>query len=367
MSLSALSDYLLQHLDRDNATVPLNRQIYDVMRQAILHGDWAAGVRLPSSRQLADDVGLARNTVLHAYQQLLAEGYISTRSGSGTFVSDTLPDQLPARSRASAQQPANLGEGISRRGQRVVLDAGISNSPSGAFALGVSDTSAFPQATWARLIGRRWRYSPPELLKYAHDGGYLPLRQALADHLRLARSVNCTPEQIVITTSIQQSIGLIAQMLADVGDQVWVEEPGYRAARNLLRASGLQPVPIAVDEEGLAPQTEEMREAPRLIYVTPSHQFPLGMVMSLARRRMLLEYAHQRNAWILEDDYDSEFRFEGRRLASLQGWTSTAAWSTWARSPSRCSRGCARAMWCCRRPSCATARPALPSCTATAS
>lgn len=319
MSLSALSDYLLQHLERDHATVPLNRQIYDVMRQAILHGDWAAGVRLPSSRQLADDVGLARNTVLHAYQQLQAEGYISTRSGSGSYVSDTLPDQLPARPRTSAHQPTSQGEGISQRGQRVVLDAGISNSPSGAFALGVSDTSTFPLTTWARLIGRRWRYSPPELLKYAHDGGYLPLRQALADHLRLARSVNCKPEQIVITTSIQQSIGLIAQMLADVGDKVWVEEPGYRAARNLLRASGLQPVPIAVDEEGLAPQPEEMREAPRLMYVTPSHQFPLGMVMSLARRRMLLEYAHQRNAWILEDDYDSEFRFEGRRLASLQG------------------------------------------------
>ncbi len=317
-----LSDFLLQRLERDgkDSSDPLNRQIYDAMRQAILRGEWAANTKLQSSRSLADDTGLSRNTVLHAYQQLLAEGYITSRAGSGTFVSDTLPGQIPGRSRVAAAQPQPAeGPGLSRRGALVLREAGIVGSPAGAFALGMSDTTAFPHATWARMIGRRWRYPPEELLNYAHHGGYLPLRQALAEHLRLSRSVNCDAEQVLITTSIQQSIGLIAQMLADVGDTVWLEEPGYRASRNLLRASGLQPVPIRVDEEGMAPQEADLKQPPRLMYVTPSHQFPLGMVMGLSRRRMLLEYARQRNVWILEDDYDSEFRFEGRPLASLQG------------------------------------------------
>jgi GntR family transcriptional regulator / MocR family aminotransferase len=183
----------------------------------------------------------------------------------------------------------------------------------------VSDTSVFPHATWARLIGRRWRYPSQELLNYAHGGGWLPLRQALAEHLRLARSVNCSAEQIVLTTGIQQSIALVCHMFTDVGDRVWVEEPGYRGARGLLRACGLETVPVPVDDEGLAPGARELAEPPKLAYVTPSHQFPLGMVMSLARRRMLLDLAQRHGSWILEDDYDSEFRFEGRSLASLQG------------------------------------------------
>ncbi len=318
-----LSDYLLLHLDRAEGTdgVPLNRQIYQLVREAILQGVWAAGTRLPSSRELATDTQCARNTVLHAYQQLLAEGYIVARAGSGTFVSDTLPDRAALRKaapRAESRRAASLPP-LSRRAQLLLQDAALSGSPAGAFALGVSDTTAFPHATWARLIGRHWRYPTQEMLNYAHGGGYRPLREALAEHLRLARSVNCTADQIVLTTGIQQSIALVATMFTDVGDRVWTEEPGYRGARNLLRACGLETVPVPVDEEGFAPRERDLAEPPRLAYVTPSHQFPLGMVMSLARRRLLLDVAQRHGMWILEDDYDSEFRFEGRSLAALQG------------------------------------------------
>lgn len=317
-----LSDYLLQHLAHDAGARPLNRQIYEVMREAILRGVWAADTRLPSSRELAADTGLSRNTVLHAYQQLLAEGYIAARPGSGTYVSDTLPAAAGARQaspRSESKRRAGSAPQLSARAQLLLRDAALSGSPAGAFALGVSDTSVFPHATWARLIGRRWRYPSQELLNYAHGGGFLPLREALAEHLRLARSVNCSADQIVLTSGIQQSIALACTMFTDVGDRVWTEEPGYRGARGLLRACGLETVPIPVDEEGIAPSARELAEPPRLAYVTPSHQFPLGMVMSLARRRMLLDYAHRHGTWILEDDYDSEFRFEGRSLASLQG------------------------------------------------
>ena len=318
-----LSDYLLLHLDRAEGpnVVPLNRQIYQLMRTAILQGVWAADTKLPSSRELAQDTQLSRNTVLHAYQQLLAEGYIVARAGSGTFVSDTLPDSAGARkpARAESSRRAASLPPLSRRAQLLLQDAALSGSPAGAFALGVSDTTAFPHATWARLIGRHWRYPTQEMLNYAHGGGYRPLREALAEHLRLARSVNCTADQIVLTTGIQQSIALVSTMFTDVGDRVWTEEPGYRGARNLLRACGLETVPIPVDEEGIAPRERDLAEPPRLAYVTPSHQFPLGMVMSLARRRLLLDVAQRHGMWILEDDYDSEFRFEGRSLAALQG------------------------------------------------
>ncbi|WP_415834555.1 PLP-dependent aminotransferase family protein [Kerstersia similis] len=316
-----LSDYLLQYLDYDKLSPrgPLNRQIYDLLRQAILKGMWPPNMRMPSTRALADELKLSRNTVLHAFEQLLAEGYLISRAGSGTYLSDTLPGHVPDRLLVAGETRPAPDPGLSRRGLLVLKDAAIVESPSGAFALGVSDTDHFPHAAWARMIGRHWRYCRCDKLNYAHHGGYYPLRQAVAEHLRLSRSVNCTPEQVIITTSIQQSIALVSQMLADTGDRVWVEEPGYRPARSLLQAQGLELVPVPVDAEGLTLQGELMLHPPHLIYVTPSHQFPLGMVMSLARRRRLLEYVRQHDAWVLEDDYDSEFRFEGRVLASLQG------------------------------------------------
>lgn len=312
-----LSERLLQRLERRGA-VPLSRQICDTLRGLILAGELPAGTKLPATRVLASDTGLSRNTVLHAYDQLLAEGYLISAFGSGTFVSDTVPAPQEPLPGVPVDAPASPFL-LSRRGSKLVQDASASDRQWGAFVSGVPDVSAFPRAVWNRLLNRRWRQQTPELLTYANGSGYMPLRQALAEHLRLARSVRCEPDQIVITTGIHQSISLLARLLGDTGNTAWMEDPGYWGSRSPLVACGITPVPVPVDEEGMAPSAEQMQEPPRFIFVTPSHQYPLGMVMSLARRRMLLEYAHKRGAWIVEDDYDSEFRFDGRPIGSLQG------------------------------------------------
>lgn len=332
MKESILSDLLLQRLERpqDGSALAagnhMNRQIYEIIRQAILTGTLPAGSKLPASRLLSQEVGISRNTVLYAYEQLLAEGYVTASVGSGTFVSHTTPDHSaegsgivrsgPMEGIAAQQTPSR--HTLSRRGQHLVSHAGVSDKQWGAFVPGVPDVSLFPHATWARLLNKHWRSPKPEMLTYSHTG-HANLRRVLAEHLRLVRSVNCDPEQIVVTTGIHQAIDLISRLLGDVGDTAWMEDPGYWGARSLLKSSGIEPIPIPLDAEGIAPDAETLQNPPRFIFVTPSHQYPLGTVMSLSRRRMLLEYARQRGVWIIEDDYDSEFRFEGRPLASLQG------------------------------------------------
>ncbi|MFJ0613810.1 PLP-dependent aminotransferase family protein [Bordetella bronchiseptica] len=312
-----LSECLLQRLERRGAT-PLSRQIYDLLRDLILAGDLPAGTKLPATRALAVDTGLSRNIVLHAYDQLLAEGYLVSAFGSGTFVSDTVPatpePPAPPEVEAAAQHFA-----LSRRGTKLVREASASDRQWGAFVAGVPDVSLFPRAVWQRLQSRRWRQAPPELLTYAYGAGYMPLRRALAEHLRLSRSVKCDADQIVVTSGIHQAVSVLARLLGDNGNTAWMENPGYWGARSTLMACGITPVAVAVDDEGMAPSAQQLQDPPRFIFVTPSHQYPLGMVMSLARRRMLLDYAHKRGAWIVEDDYDSEFRFDGRPIASLQG------------------------------------------------
>ncbi|MFU1915386.1 PLP-dependent aminotransferase family protein [Bordetella avium] len=312
-----LSERLLLRLDRQGST-SLSRQICDTLRSLILAGELPAGTKLPATRVLANDTGLSRNTILHAYDQLLAEGYLVSAFGSGTFVSDTVPEPDEPLNGADADAPATPFL-LSRRGSKLVQGASASDRQWGAFVSGVPDLSLFPRATWNRRLSRRWRQQSPELLTYAYGAGYAPLRRAIAGHLRLARSVRCEPDQIVITTGIHQSISLLSRLLGDTGNTAWMEDPGYWGARSTLVACGITPVPVPVDEEGMAPDAAQMQEPPRFIFVTPSHQYPLGMVMSLARRRMLLEYAHKRGAWIVEDDYDSEFRFDGRPIGSLQG------------------------------------------------
>lgn len=312
-----LSECLLQRLERRGAT-PLSRQIYALLRDLILAGDLPAGTKLPATRALALDTGLSRNTVLHAYDQLLAEGYLVSAFGSGTFVSDTVPatpePPAPPEVEAAAQHFA-----LSRRGTKLVREASASDRQWGAFVAGVPDVSLFPRAVWQRLQSRRWRQALPELLTYAHGAGHMPLRRALAEHLRLSRSVKCDADQIVVTSGIHQAISVLVRLLGDNGNTAWMENPGYWGARSTLMACGITPVAVAVDDEGMAPSAQQLQDPPRFIFVTPSHQYPLGMVMSLARRRMLLDYAHKRGAWIVEDDYDSEFRFDGRPIASLQG------------------------------------------------
>ncbi len=350
MDTVILSDWLSSRLDKNSAE-PVYRQLLSLMQQAVLTGQLAPGTKLPSSRTLAGELGIARNTVLHVYDQLSAEGYVLSSTGSGTYVADTRPDKaalapgLACTTRAVAvgsaltavpsgtastsgstsasvdpapQQSYPRG-GMSMRGQRLIDEAGVSAKQWGAFMPGVPDVAEFPARTWSRLQARLWKSANHDLLTYAPGGGYRPLRRALSDYLRVARSVRCTPDQIIITTGIHQSIDLAVRLLTDVGDRAWVEEPCYWGARSVLQSSGLKLAPMPVDAEGLNPREADMRNPPRLALVTPSHQYPLGMVMSLARRRTLLEYARQHKVWIIEDDYDSEFRYGSRPLASLQG------------------------------------------------
>jgi len=352
-----LSDWLAVRLatrrERGDAE-PAYRQLLRLLQQAILTSQLPPGTKLPSSRTLASDLGIARNTVLHVYDQLTAEGYVLSTTGSGTYVADTRPDcravkahkaaaaggsvadaarptdfmESEARDGADAarrtsdmahpSRPTGMRE-LSARGGRLIREAGVSPKQWGAFMPGVPDVSEFPARTWSRLQAKMWKQTHPDLLTYAPGSGYRPLRRALSDYLRVARSVNCTPDQIIITTGIHQSIDLAVRLLTDVGDRAWVEDPCYWGVRSVLQSSGLALAPVPVDDEGLNPSESDLRAPPKLALVTPSHQYPLGMVMSLARRRTLLEYAKQHGVWIVEDDYDSEFRYGSRPLASLQG------------------------------------------------
>lgn len=319
MRLATLSDFLLQRIDRGCGR-PVNRQLYQVIREAILARVMPVGLQLPSSRDLGRELQISRNTVLYAYDQLMAEGYLETRAGAGTFIADTVPDQVPEVAESDTlRSNQNGGPGLSKRGAQLVKHAGASNIQWGAFMPGVPDVTEFPNKVWSRLQNKYWRRARSDILTYGHGGGYLPLREAIAEYLRVARSVNCDPDQVIVTSGIHQSIDLASKLLADVGDRAWVEDPCYWGTRNVLNSLSLNPVPIAVDAEGLGPSDSDLRHPPRFIFVTPSHQYPLGQVMSLSRRRMLLEYAAANNVWIMEDDYDSEFRYASRPLASLQG------------------------------------------------
>jgi len=297
--------------------------LYRLICRAILEGRLAAGARLPSTRDLAAELGIARNTVLQVYDQLAEEGYVNAGVGRGTYVEDIRLDLLEPAIDADKDDPAAAlaaaGHDLSHRGRRLVSGLGFSNRQAGAFMPGMPDVREFPLKTWSRIQNRQWRSGPWDLMRYAPAGGYGPLRQAISDYLGSVRSVRSTAQQVVMTTGIHQGIDVAARLLCDPGDTVWIEEPAYWGVRNLLTSSGLNLVPIRVDDEGIWPGEAERARPPRLIVVAPSHQYPLGMVMSLARRHMLLDYARQFSCWILEDDYDSEFRYDTRPLSSLQG------------------------------------------------
>lgn len=321
MHIDALQEHILQRLVRDGE-IPLTRQIYTILSELILSGELSAGIKLPASRAIASDCGVSRNTIMFAYEQLLAEGYVVSQTGSGTFVSDTVPvsnwskngsDSEPV-TLASAQEPS-----LSTRGLMMINSAQASPEQWQPFVSGVPDVSFFPKEIWLRLYRKHWQNAEPAMLSYAHGAGFLPLRQAIIERLRLSRSVHGNAEQVVMVSGLHNAINLIAHLLIDPGMTVWMENPGYWGASTVFRMAGANVVPIDVDEEGLAPTPEQLAQPPKLIFVSPSHQYPLGHVMSLARRRMLLDYANVHNAWIIEDDYDSEFRFAGLPIASLQG------------------------------------------------
>ncbi|MGB4059918.1 MAG: PLP-dependent aminotransferase family protein [Burkholderiaceae bacterium] len=323
-----LSEFLLAELARlsspDSPTahtpLPLNRQLYEALRRAMLDGKLGAGERLPSSRDLAQDLGLSRNTVMAAIGQLTVEGYLVSQVGSGTFVADSVPTAPPHRLRQRQGAATTVtSRSLSARGNALAHSFNASQLEVQPFTPGPADFSAFPVALWQRLQNKHWRHTRPDMLDYNDCGGHGPLRRAVADYLRVFRSVQLAPDQVIITSGTQQSLELCAQLLADHGDTVWVEDPAYWGAVKAFMATGLALHPVPVDSEGIAPQAHDHTHPPRLVYVTPSHQYPTGAVMSLARRQALLQAARQHNAWVLEDDYDSEFRFSGPPVSSLQG------------------------------------------------
>jgi GntR family transcriptional regulator/MocR family aminotransferase len=312
-----LSELLLTEIahQKQPARLPLHRQLYEALRRAILDGKIAAGERLPSSRDLTQDLQLSRNTVVAAINQLTVEGYLVSHIGSGTFVSDNVPRMPAQRHRGAPDRHTTL----SARGLSLSSSFCASDLEIQPFTPGIADFSAFPVALWQRLQNKHWRMTYPDMLDYSSSGGYAPLRRAVADYLRVFRSVPLDIEQVIITSGTQESLVLCAQLLANHADTVWLEDPAYWGAVKAFIATGLTLHGVPVDDQGIAPQANDDASPPRLIYVTPSHQYPTGAVMSLPRRHQILSLARQHQAWILEDDYDSEFRFSGPPIASLAG------------------------------------------------
>ena len=318
-----LSEFLLTEMTRLGAqdALPLHRQLYEALRRAMLDGKLGPGERLPSSRDLAQDLNLSRNTVVAAINQLSVEGYLESRVGSGTYVNDNVPRVSPGAAARTAPRgaPGPAAGGLSARGLALTGRFRATELEVQPFTPGIADFSAFPLTLWQRLQNKHWRMTYPDMLDYNDSGGYAPLRRAIADYLRVFRSVQLDADQVIVTTGTQQSLELCARLLADHGDTVWVEDPAYWGAAKAFMANGLALHPVAVDDEGIHPTAADEAQRPQLIYVTPSHQYPTGAVMSLARRHQLLSTARQHAAWVLEDDYDSEYRFSGPPISSLEG------------------------------------------------
>jgi GntR family transcriptional regulator/MocR family aminotransferase len=301
---------------------PLHRQIYEEWRQGILNGRFRRGERVPSTRELALTLDVARTTVTAAYDQLIAEGYLDSLRGSGTFVCRELPDELLRARRTPA--PRTAGEAsirLSRYGAGLP-EQRVHQPPRRAGWLSFSewrpDLNEFPFAVWRKLLGRRLRGPDSRLFDYADSSaGLAPLREEIAAYLGRSRAVRCAPEQVQIVNGSQQALDLCARLLLDPGDEVAFENPGYQGARQVFAACGARLAPAHLDADGLA--AAALSDRARLVYCTPSHQFPTGVSMSVTRRLELIEWARRRGAAIIEDDYDSEYRYSGPPLPSMQG------------------------------------------------
>ncbi|GCE14537.1 MocR-like pyridoxine biosynthesis transcription factor PdxR [Tengunoibacter tsumagoiensis] len=308
------------------SVVPLHRQIYLWMRQAILDGQLQPGQRLPSTRTLASELGVSRNTASSAYEELQAEEFIERTVGSGTVVARVFSQQLPRGEAQSSQETPSLH--LSPLGQALLtqmksLPLSFRRSPSqepGVFRLGVPDLEQFPSALWSQLLARHMRRSLSVSLDYQEIAGYPALREAIAAHIAVTRGVRCQVDQVLITPGTQASLDLLGRILVSAGDTVWMEDPGYPPARAVLEGIGASLAFVPVDAQGLdVIAGRALAPRARLAYVTPSHQFPLGVTMKLERRLALLQWAREAQAWILEDDYDSEYRFNSHPVEALQG------------------------------------------------
>ncbi len=306
-----------------NAARPLHRQIYDGFRAKIIGRILQAGQQIPSTRALAAELGISRIPVLDAYSQLLAEGYFESRVGTGTFVSASLPEQM------TCCDDPDVQSGEAQPGPRVIsrasqLLAGGDSTPwtygAGAFRVGQMAFDHFPFKVWSNLVTRHARKVRASSLNYSDPMGSGKFRETIGTYVRTSRAVHCDARQIMIVSGSQQALDLSARVLLDPGSPVWIEEPGYELMRQALTLAGCQLIPVPVDGEGMnvAAGIERSPKA-RAACVTPSHQYPLGVTMSASRRFQLLDWAHNTGAWIVEDDYDSEYRYESMPIASLQG------------------------------------------------
>ncbi|MFL0243506.1 PLP-dependent aminotransferase family protein [Mycobacterium sp. SMC-18] len=304
------------------------RVLYEQLRSSILSGQLAGGSKLPPSRVLAAQNGLSRNTVLAAFDQLEAEGYITARQGSGTYVARVLPEEFlnSAPPYPSCESPAlypaatlsGRGERLARV-RRIPIPSVLGHQPRGAaFLIGLPALDAFPFKTWVRLYSSRFATAASALMPYDNPAGYRPLREAIASYIATARGIHCTADQVIVVNGSQQALEFCARILLDPGDAAWLEDPGYLGARAALVSAGARIVPVPVDESGLDVAAGiELESTARIAIVTPSHQFPLGHTMSLERRLALIDWAARNQSWVIEDDYDAEFRYVGKPLAAL--------------------------------------------------
>ena len=312
-----------------SGSVPLYEQLYQGLREHILAGRLCGGTRLASTRTLAIEWGVSRSTVVNAMERLLAEGYLTARQGAGTFVVDTLPEatmiarRAPTPVRIETGKPASESH-LSSRGRAlsavVITGPRTPGNEPRPFHPRRAPLDVFPIKVWSRIVRRQWAYCDHRRLDYGDPAGHPALREAIAAHITVTRAVRCTAQQVVVTSGSQQAFDILFRLLLDPGERAWIEEPGYLDVRAALVGAGAELIPVPVDGSGLD-VAEGIRRAPgaRLAVVSPSHQYPTGATLSATRRAALLDWARSTGAWIVEDDYDSYFRYSGRPMSALQG------------------------------------------------
>jgi GntR family transcriptional regulator/MocR family aminotransferase len=304
------------------------RWLYTELRSAIIDGRLKSGARLPSTRNLAAQYGLARSTVVAAFQQLQAEGFVSSEVSAGTFVVPAPVWEITSPAKQRSRQVISRAT-IAKRTESLLKTTFLqpaSHSIGKAFRGYEPAIDLFPVELWARIAARVYRKAPRSLYGQGDRGGYPPLRRAIAEYVGLSRGVRCSAEQIIVTSGAQQALDLLARVLLDSGDEVWMEDPGYPGASQTFQNAGARVIPIPVDGDGIdVARAIESSPAARLVYVTPANQFPLGTVLSAERRVELLSWAARAGAWIIEDEYDAEYRYTGKPLASLHSLDRTGS------------------------------------------
>lgn len=303
-------------LDRKNHE-SLQQQLFQVLRQGVLSSDLPADLKLPSSRQLATSLSIARNTVIAVYDQLIAEGYLISKVGSGTRVSNSVSEvQSKQKSKLPGQSPRLSTRGLRMTSTKRSMFTGVQAS----FQAGLPALDEFPYAKWSRYVARNYRSGAKALFGYDTAGGLPELRSAIAKYVRTQRGVVCDDSQVIVISGSQAALDLSARMLIDPGDDIWIENPCYQGAKGAFLGAGANLCPIPVGSAGLDVEyAAKQYPNARVAFVTPSYQYPLGITMSLDQRLRLLDWAEQTESWIIEDDYDSEFRYRGHSISALQG------------------------------------------------